>query len=146
MHDDRIKEIISKSKPDPNRIKLDYIKKENYGRILLYGLETLSVSLLYFWIGLGGSSLINSFVCQKLDPNKGKLMLFLEASWETVALIFWVYLVLWFIPSIPSVVPFPDTNHYKFKKMAETIVVAAVVFAHERLLDKFHYLVGVDSG
>jgi hypothetical protein len=145
MHNERIREIISNSKPDPNRIKLDYIKKDSYSRIILYGLETLAVSLLYFWIGLGGSALINTFICQALNPDKSKLMLFLEASWETVALIFWVYLVLWYIPTIPSVVPFPDTNHNKFKRMAESIVVAAVVFAHERLLAKFHHLVGVDN-
>ena len=77
MNNDRIKEIISKSKLDPNRIRLDYIKKDSYGRIILYGIETLCISLLYFWIGIGGSAVINTFICQQLNPDKSKLELFL---------------------------------------------------------------------
>ena len=101
------------------------------------------MAFLYF--GLGGSSIINSFISTPVDRNKSKFELFLEVSRECLCLALLVYGLVVAIPLVPSIVPLADDNHFKFRKTAELIVVSAVVFTHERLLNKIHYLIGVDN-
>ena len=141
-----IKRLINRSKPDGTEIDLSYTKTEKISRMILYVLDTLLLSLIFLFFGLGFSAFINAFVCQDLDTTKSKLHLFFESTWESLAIILVIFFLLFYIPQIPSIVPYPNENHIKFRIISRHIVIAyAIIMAHQRLLIKYQYLLGVDS-
>lgn len=143
---DNIKKIINKSKPFDKEVDLSFIQKDKISRLILYFFDILLISLVFLFFGLGGSAFINAFICQTLDTNKSKLELFAETSWESLTIILLVFTLLFYIPKIPSIVPYPDWNHIKFRELSKHVIVAfSVVFGHERLLLKYQFLLGIDS-
>ena len=141
-----IKRLINRSKPDGTEIDLSYTKTEKISRMILYVLDTLLLSLIFLFFGLGFSAFINAFICQDLDVTKSKLHLFFESTWESLAIILVIFFLLFYIPQIPSIVPYPNENHIKFRIISRHIVIAyAIIMAHQRLLIKYQYLLGVDS-
>jgi hypothetical protein len=140
------KRLINRSKPDGTEIDLSYTKTEKVTRMILYIFDTLLLSLIFLFFGLGFSAFINAFICKTLDTTKSKLHLFFESSWESLAIILVIFFLLFYIPKVPSIVPFPNKNHMKFRLISRHIVIAfAIVMAHQRLLLKYQYLLGVDS-
>ena len=132
-----IKRLINRSKPDGTEIDLSYTKTEKISRMILYVLDTLLLSLIFLFFGLGFSAFINAFICQDLDVTKSKLHLFFESTWESLAIILVIFFLLFYIPQIPSIVPYPDENHIKFRIISRHIVIAyAIIMAHQRLLIK----------
>lgn len=141
----KAREIISRHKKDKEWLDLDFIRKDSYFRIFLYFVDLILLTLAFLYLGLGGSSFINAFITQPAEPTKSKWLQLGEVTWESLLLIFLLYFLVWIIPYIPSIVPYPDINHGKFRRTAQLVVVAAVVFAHERLLFKIHEFIGVDN-
>jgi len=141
----KIKDLIKKNKKSDNYIDISFLKKENFSRIILYFLDVILLTLTFLYFGLGGSSAINSFISTPVDTSKSKFTLFLEVTKECLFLSLLVYGLVIAIPLFPSIVPLADDNHFKFRRTAELIVVSAVVFTHERLLNKIHFLIGVDA-
>lgn len=141
-----VKDLYKNSKKDGTEIDLSFTEKEKFVRIFLYILDTFFIAILFLFLGLGFSSFINAFICQKLDTSKNKMYLFFETTWESFVIIIMVFFLLFYIPRIPSIVPFADYNHLKFRSIAKHVVLAfSTVMAHERLLIKYQYLLGVDS-
>ena len=141
-----IKRLINRSKPNGDEIDLSYTKTEKVSRLILYVLDTLLLSLIFLFFGLGISAFINAFICQELDTTKSKIHLFAESSWESLAIILAIFFLLFYIPKIPSIVPFPDRNHMMFREISKEVVLSfGIIMAHQRLLLKYQYLLGVDS-
>jgi len=142
----KIKDLVNNSEKDGTEIDLTFTKNEKFFRLFLYILDTFLIALLYLFFGLGFSSFINAFICQQLDTGKRKLNIFFETTWESFAIIIMVFCLLFYIPLIPSIVPLADYNHLKFRSIAKHVVLAyAIVMAHERLLKKYRFLLGVDT-
>lgn len=142
----KIKDLIKNNKKDGSEIDLKYTKNENISRLILYTLDTVLLAFLFLFLGLGFSSFINAFLCKTLDRTKSKIFLFFETTGESFAIIFSVFLLLFYIPRIPSIVPFADKNHLKFRTIAKHVILAfSAVMAHDRLLTKYRYLIGVDN-
>jgi len=140
------KDLINNNKGQSEEIKLDFVRSETFGRLVLYSIDTILISLSFLFFSLAGSTFINSFICLKLDESKNKLELFFETSYESLIIIFLIYLLVFFVPQIPSIVPYPNHNHIKFRMLVRHVVVAAaVIFAHERLFNKYRYLFSVDA-
>jgi hypothetical protein len=143
---DSVKQIVTKSRTYHNEIDLDFVKKDNLGRLFLYFIDIILLALVFFYFSLGGSSFINAFICQQLNTSKSKLELFAETSWESFTIILLIFTLLFYIPRIPCIVPFPDANHMRFREIGKHVITAAAtVFAHERLLNKYQFLLGVDQ-
>jgi len=140
------KDLVTNSKGQKEEIKLKFVKLESKPRLLLYTIDSIFISLSFLFFSLGGSTFINSFICKKLDTTKSKLELFFETTYETLIIIFLIYLLVFFVPQIPSIVPYPNHNHIRFRMLVRHVVVAAaVIFAHERLFNKYRFLFSVDD-
>lgn len=136
-----INNLIKNSKRDNHDMNLHFLREESYSRVFLYYFDALIVSLLYLFFGLGYSSFINKYICKTLDKEDSKLNIFFESTGESLLIIIGIFILLFAIPKIPSIVPFPDKNHVKFRHMAEHVVLAfAIIFGHEKLFKKYTYL------
>ena len=141
-----IKNLIKNSKAYDKQVDLSFFSKDNFLRKLFYFFDLLLLSLVFLFFGLGGSGFINSFICKPLDKDKNDLKLFGETTYESLSIILLVFILLFYIPKIPCIVPFPDWNHIKFRELSKHVIVAfSIVFGHERLLNKYHYLLGIDQ-
>lgn len=126
---------------DKDKLDVSYIYGESFSRILLYFGDTVMLSFLYFFLGLGTATFINKRICQELDKTKSKFYLFFETTGETAIIILGLFLILWFTHTLPTIVPNPDKRHYFFRKQTEDIILAvATFFAHEKLSRKYAYL------
>lgn len=124
-------------------INLDYLKNESSIRKVLYIADTILMSLLYLFLGLGTSTFINKRICTGLDKSKNKIFLFFETTAESFVVIFVLFLILFFVERLPIIVPNPNVEHINFRRRAEDIILAfATVFGHEKLLEKYDYLLG----
>jgi len=140
------KQLIENNKGEKTDVKLNYVRQESIFRLFLYTLDTLLISLAFLYFSLGGSSFIYSFICQKLDKSKSEISLFFETTFESLTIIFLIYILVFYIPKLPSIVPYPDINHIKFRQLCRHAVVgASIIFAHERLFEKYQYFLGVDQ-
>lgn len=142
-----IKKLINKSKAYDKIVDLTFLKNDNILRKILYFVDVLLLSLVFLFFGLGGSGFINSFICKPLDKQKNDFVLFGETTYESLAIILLVFILLFYVPrKVPSIVPFPDWNHIKFRELSKHVIIAfSIIFGHERLLNKYHYLLGVDD-
>lgn len=126
---------------DKDKLDVSYIYGENFSKILLYFGDTVMLSFLYFFLGIGTATFINKRICQELDKTKSKFYLFFETTGESAIIILGLFLILWVAHSVPTIVPNPDKKHYSFRKQAEDIILAvATFFAHEKLSKKYAYL------
>ena len=124
-------------------LNINYLKDERWHRMLFYIMDTLLVSLLYLFLGLGVSTFINKRICQELDTSKDKFTLFLETTWESFLIIFAVFVIIIFMERLPVMIPHYDKEHALFRRRAGDIILAfAIVFGHEKLLYKYDYLLG----
>lgn len=140
------KDLVNNNKGNKGDIDTSYIGKENSSRLVIYFFDTVLLSLSFLFFALGGSAFINSFICQKLDGNKSDIHLFFETTYESLVIIFYIYILIFYIPKIPSIVPYPNSEHIRFRMLCRHAVVgAAVVFAHQRLFNKYQYLLGIDD-
>lgn len=140
------KDLINNNKGKSEEIKLDFVRSESFGRIVLYALDTILLSLSFLFFSLGGSAFINSFICQRLNGDKSDIHLFFETTFESLVIIFYIYILIFYVPKIPSIVPFPNREHIKFRILCRHAVVgAAVIFAHQRLFNKYQFLLGIDD-
>ena len=140
-----VKQLIEKTMfekfVDKDNLDVSYIYGESFARILLYFGDTVMLSFLYFFLGLGTATFINKRICQELDKTKSRLYLFFETTGESAIVILGLFLILWFIHTLPTIVPNPDKRHLFFRKQAEDIILAvATFFAHEKLSRKYAYL------
>ena len=138
--------LINNNKGKGVDFEIDFILEESIKRKIIYFLDILLFTLCFFFFSLGGSAFINSFICQKLDKSKSELYIFYETTIESIAIVFLIYGLLFYVPKIPSIVPFPNINHLRFRVLCRHAVVgASVIFAHERLFQKYQYFLGIDQ-
>lgn len=124
-------------------IDVNYLQNETIVRKLLYIGDTLMMSLLYFFLGVGTSTFINKRICTELDTSKSRVWLFFETTGEMLIVIIVLFLIIFFVERMPTIVPNPKENHLRFRRRAEDIILAyATVFGHEKLLAKYDYLLG----
>jgi hypothetical protein len=124
-------------------IDINYLKNESISRKILYVGDTILMSLLYLFLGLGTSTFINKRICRSLDKSKGRVYLFFETTGESLLVIIVLFLIIFYVERLPIIVPKPDIEHLKFRRRAEDIILAfATVFGHEKLLEKYDYLLG----
>jgi hypothetical protein len=139
------KEVLKNSKYLYND-ELSYFSKESSFRLFLYFLDLLLVSYIYLYISAGISGFLNAFCVLDLQPTKTNIKVFQEVSVETFLIIVMIYVVLYYVPQIPSIVPCPHKKHNLFRlKAASIIVTMAIIFGQQRLLNKYQWLIGVDS-
>ena len=140
------KDLIKNSQGDKGDIDIGYILEETNLRKFLYFLDTLAISVCFLLFSLGGAAFINGFLCRNLDVNKPKLRIFEECLRESLLILLLIYFLVFYIPKIPSIVPFPNSEHIKFRMLCRHAVVgASIVFAHQRLFNKFQYFLGIDD-
>lgn len=124
-------------------IDLNYLNDESHKKKMLYILDTIFMSLLYFFIGLGTSTFINKRICRKLDTSKNRVYLFFETTAETFLVILVLFFIIFSVERLPIIVPNPDREHYKFRQRTADIILAITTFfGHERLENKYKYLLG----
>jgi len=139
------KEVLENSKYLYND-ELSYVSKESSFRLFLYCLDLLFISYIYLYVAAGISGFLNGFLVVRLYAGKSNLKTFAEISIETFIIIILIYVMLYYIPRIPSIVPCPHKKHVLFRiKSASIIVTMAIVFGQQRLLNKYQWLIGVDS-
>lgn len=125
------------------RIDMSYLNDEPLARKLLYISDTILMSLLYLFLGLGASTFINKRICNDLDRSRSRVYLFFETTGESLVIIFFIFLILYVVERLPVIVPRPDKEHMRFRTRADHIILAfATVFGHEKLLEKYDYLLG----
>jgi len=140
-----VKELINNSNKYIPREDLSFLKREKYERIFLYVIDTILLSYVYLYLSVGLSGFLNAFFTVRLDAEKSNLKIFIEVSIETFLIIIMVYAILYFVPSLPSIVPYPNKNHRLFRAKAASVIVAmSITFGQQRLMNKYQFLVGVD--
>ena len=140
------KELVENNKLKTKDVEVGFIIKETKWRAILYLIDTLLIALSFLFLSLGSSAFVNSFICRKFDNQKDDMILFFETTGESIVIIFLIFILIFYIPKIPSIVPFPDNNHIRFRILCRHAVVgASVVFAHERLFKKYQYFLGIDQ-
>ena len=92
-------------------IDISYLRKEKWSRKILYITDTLLMSLLYLFLGLGVSTFINKRICKDLDKNMTKFEIFLETTGESLTVIIFLFLIIFFVERLPIIVPNPNPEH-----------------------------------
>ena len=124
-------------------IDVSYLKDESIRRKVLYIIDTILMSFLYLFLGLGTSTFINKRICKDLDTSKSKIYLFFETTGESLVIIGVLFFIIFYVERLPIIIPNPDKEHMKFRRRAEDIILAfATVFGHEKLAAKYDYLLG----
>lgn len=109
-------------------------------------LDIALMSLLYFMAGLSFSSLINDNVQQPLDRSLGNLVVFFQSMGEILLSVICVYLMIHYLPKIPSIVPNAPPEHMYFRTRGGDVLLAFSIVAAQLLyLDKLRYLYNDDK-
>ena len=122
-------------------VSADYFA--NFGHIqrLLFVIDILILSLLYLFIGLFFSSVFDYGLTKQLDRDKSTLTIFFETVGAGLVTISAIYIILHFLPKLPSITKNPPLEHLEFRNRGADILLAfSIVTCQLRWLDKIRFL------
>ena len=152
---DREGSVYSRSK-DPNysdnyKISFDgnYLFNLNipwYRKLWLFS-DALVFGVIYIFMGLLFSWILNSFIFQPLDKSLQKWVIGFQIIGESVLNVLVLYSLIQIIPRVfPNIYPKPPGEHEYFKKFIGGILLSFGLLAAEyRLVEKVGYIFGAKS-
>jgi len=125
----------------PPYVSADYYLNYSIWKQFLFTIDILFSGLLYFMVGVGFSAWYNDNILTDLDRTKGIFLNFVETMALMLITIAAIYLIIHFMPKIPSLVPNPPPEHLNFRLRGTDIILAFGVVSCQLLyLDKIRYL------
>lgn len=122
-------------------ISADYFFRYPIWKQLVFGLDILLIGLLYFMVGVAFSAWFNDNILDDLDRSKGILVNFIETMALALVTIAAIYLIIHFMPKVPSLVPMPPPEHLNFRLRGCDILLAFGTVSCQLLyLDRIRYL------
>jgi len=122
-------------------VSFDYIWDYPNWKKLLFIIDILIFSVLYFMIGLLFSAWFNDEFIAPLDRELSNLRIFVQCMSELLITVSAIYLIIHFMGKVPSVVPNPPREHLNFKLRGGDVLLATSIVACQLVyLDKLRYL------
>ena len=119
----------------------DYMLKYPMWKRILFIIDIILFGLLYFQVGVLFSAWYNDVVIGPLDRNQTKLYIFLQSIGEAVLVIITIYILIHFLPKIPSLIDNPPIEHHLFRIRGADILTAFSIISCQLLyFDKLRYL------
>lgn len=123
-----------------------YFSKYSHLQRIFYVLDILFISTICFIIGMLLSSIINDYITTELDRKENKFILFGQVISEALITIVLIYLVLFIVYLIPSLVKNPTKEHQTFRLLgANFLLTFAIVACQLKMLDKIRYIFNSDK-
>ncbi len=122
-------------------VSADYMWDHPLWKQIVFVVDILLISMLYFMTGIAFSAWFNDEFIGELDRNKGRLTIFAQTMGEGLLTIGAVYLIIHFMPKIPSLVWDPPEEHLNFRLRGADILLAFSIVSCQLLyMDKLRYL------
>lgn len=122
-------------------VSADYFFKYPTWKRILFLIDIVLFGLLYFQVGLLFSAWYNDEVIGPLDRNSSRFTIFIQTMSEALLAIITIYLIIHFLPKVPSLVDNPPEDHLVFRNEGSEVLLAFSVVSCQLLyFDKLRYL------
>ena len=122
-------------------VSADYFRRYTLIEKLWFVVDIFLISLLYLLVGLVFSAFFNGEVVKDLDRNQSTLSIFFEVISQACLMIFTIFLILHFLPKLPTLIKNAPHEHIQFRLRGADILLAFSIVACElKFLDKLRFL------
>lgn len=123
-----------------------YFSQYNHLQRLFLVFDILFICTICFILGMLLSSIINDYITQDLDRNQNKFLMFGQVTFEILLTVVLVYLTLFLIYLMPSLIKNSSDEHKKFRiKGARILLTFAIIACQLKMLDKIRFIFNSDE-